>query len=169
MAFSQVSGDQNIQVIEATAAFVKFEESGDRANSDYSTSHVVASTSPNSQTGSSRKSNPNRPVQSCQFCRRRKIRCDKAAPRCTQCLKANAECVYPMRKSRSSVSSPSNAAGPQSREEQLLKRIGKLESAIQGLNVRGAHVVASDEAVSTPLHVFHHSKTCTLLTGAGNR
>jgi hypothetical protein len=169
MAFNQVSGDQNIQVIEATTAFVKSEESGDRANSDYSTSNVGTSTSPNSQTDSSRKSNPSRPVQSCQFCRRRKIRCDKATPRCTQCLKANAECVYPMRKSRSSVSSQSSAAGPQRREEQLLKRIGKLESAIQGLKVRGAHVVASDEAVSTARYDFHHCKTCTLLTGAGNR
>jgi hypothetical protein len=154
MAFNQVSGDQNIQVIEGTAAFVKCEESGDRANSDYSTSDVVTSTSPNSQTSSSRKSNPDRPVQSCQFCRRRKIRCDKATPKCTQCLKANVECVYPLRKSRSSVSSPSNAAKPQSREDQLLKRIGKLESAIQGLKVRDAHVVASDEAVSTPRLFF---------------
>lgn len=169
MAFNQIGGDKNIQVIDATAAFVKSEESGDRANSDCSTSKIVTSTSPNSQTGSSTKSNPNRPVQSCQFCRRRKIRCDKATPRCTHCLKANTECVYPMRKSRSSVTSSSNASRPQSREEQLLKRIGKLESAIQGLKVRGAHFGASDEAVSTPRHVFHHSKTCTLLTGVGNR
>jgi hypothetical protein len=148
MASNQVSGGQNIQAVESTAAHVKSAESGGRANGDNSTSNVMTSTSPNSHT-SSRDSNPKRPVQSCQFCRRRKIRCDKATPSCTQCLKASSECVYPMRKSRSSASSLPTAAGPQGREEQLLKRIGKLEAAIQGLKARSEQVVASPEVVST--------------------
>ena len=103
---------------------------------------------------SSRKRKPNQRIQSCQFCRRRKIRCDKATPSCSPCLKATAECVYPMRKSRSSVSSSVLGLGPQAREEQLLKRIGKLESAIQDLKVQGQQVVTSLEVVSMSYKVL---------------
>lgn len=157
MASHQASGDRNIQGFESTVGQARSEHSGYHANGDHFASNVMTSTSPSSQ-ASSRKSGPTRPVQSCQFCRRRKIRCDKSTPSCTQCLKANTDCIYPMRKSRSQVSSLPNTASSQVREEQLLKRIGKLESAIQGLKVRGAEVVASPEVVSTLRYIFQHSK-----------
>lgn len=157
MASNQLSGDQNDQVVESRAVHIKSEESGDQPYSDYPTSNITASTSPRSPTKSAR-SNPNPPIQSCQSCRRRKTRCDKSTPSCTQCLKANTECVYPMRKSRSSISALKTPAGAQSREEQLLKRISKLESAIQGLKVRSTDV-ATPDCVSTSIYDIQDCKT----------
>jgi hypothetical protein len=157
MASNQLSGEQNVQVVESTAVQIKSEESGDRPYGNYPTSNITASTSPRSPIKSAR-SNPNPPIQSCQLCRRRKIRCDKSTPSCTQCLKANTECVYPTRKSRSSASALKNSAGAQSREEQLLKRISKLESAIQGLKVRSVHV-ATPEGVSTSIYDIQDCET----------
>src|SRR5579871_4513328 len=90
-----------------------------------------------------------KPVQSCQFCRRRKIRCDKSIPSCIPCLKANTECIYPMRKGRSGkFSSASNPSQSQGREEQLLRRIKKLEATIETLRDGGSPQEA-DNTVST--------------------
>jgi len=157
MASNQLSGNQNVQVVESTTVQIKSEESGGQTYGDYPTSNITASTSARSPIKSSR-SNPNLPIQSCQLCRRRKIRCDKSTPSCTQCLKANTECVYPTRKSRSSTSALKNSVGAQGREEQLLKRISKLESAIQGLKVQSAHVAAPD-GVSTSIYDIQDCET----------
>jgi hypothetical protein len=143
MTSNQFSGGQKAPAVESTTVHIKSEGSGDQAYGDYPSSNISTSTSPQSPAKSA-KSDPSRPVQSCQFCRRRKVRCDKSTPSCTQCLKANTACVYPMRKSRLSASSLTTAAGPQGREEQLLKRINKLESAIQGLKVRSSQSDTAD-------------------------
>jgi len=54
-----------------------------------------------------------------------------------------------MRKSRSSASSLATGVPSQAREEQLLKRIGKLESAIESLKARNVQAATSPEVVST--------------------
>lgn len=82
--------------------------------------------------------------RSCVTCRRRKVRCDKIHPSCTNCTKAGIECVFPgpgraKRKSRK----------PQDAE--LLARLKKLEGVIQSLGAqveeekgtRGPSVMAS--------------------------
>jgi hypothetical protein len=157
MTSNQLSGAPNDQTVESTAVQVKSEESGDQPHSDCLTENPTTLTSPLSPTKSAR-SNPHPPIQSCQLCRRRKIRCDKSTPGCTQCLKANAQCVYPTRKSRSSTSTLKTPAGSQGREEQLLKRISKLESAIQGLKVRSTHV-ATPDGVSTSIYDIQDCET----------
>ena len=84
--------------------------------------------------GPNSNSRPN--LQSCQFCRKRKIRCDKLEGGCSQCLRAQTECVYPasQRKGRPrkpGSSRPNPALTP--RESQLLKKIWKLERTINTL------------------------------------
>ena len=75
-------------------------------------------------------------IQSCQFCRRRKIRCDKSMPSCMNCLKSKSTCVYPKRKGRSKnvSSSAVQAIGEmKSREEMLLTKIRALEKIVETL------------------------------------
>ena len=79
-------------------------------------------------------SKPN--LQSCQFCRKRKIKCDKLEGGCSQCLRAQTECIYPasQRKGRprkAGINRP--APVPTPREAQLLKKIMKLERTITAL------------------------------------
>ena len=67
--------------------------------------------------------------RSCVTCRRRKVRCDKIHPSCTNCNKAGVECVFPgpgraKRKTRK----------PQDAE--LLARLKKLEGVIQSLGAQ---------------------------------
>ena len=67
--------------------------------------------------------------RSCVTCRRRKVRCDKLHPSCTNCTKAGIECVFPgpgraKRKTRK----------PQDAE--LLARLKKLEGVIQTLGAQ---------------------------------
>ena len=67
--------------------------------------------------------------RSCVTCRRRKVRCDKIHPSCTNCNKAGIECIFPgpgraKRKTRK----------PQDAE--LLARLKKLEGVIQNLGAQ---------------------------------
>ena len=67
--------------------------------------------------------------RSCVTCRRRKVRCDKIHPSCTNCTKAGTECIFPgpgraKRKTRK----------PQDAE--LLARLKKLEGVIQSLGAQ---------------------------------
>lgn len=78
--------------------------------------------------------------RSCVTCRRRKVRCDKIHPSCTNCTKAGIECVFPgpgraKRKTRK----------PQDAE--LLARLKKLEGVIQNL---GAQVDEEKDATKGP-------------------
>jgi hypothetical protein len=78
--------------------------------------------------------------RSCVTCRRRKVRCDKIHPSCTNCNKAGIECIVPgpgraKRKTRK----------PQDAE--LLARLKKLEGVIQSL---GAHVEEDKGTIRGP-------------------
>ena len=91
-----------------------------------SNKHLIASNS---------NSKPN--LQSCQFCRKRKIKCDKVEGGCSQCLRAQTECVYPVsqRKGRPRKAGANRPApAPTPREAQLLKKIMKLERTITALS-----------------------------------
>jgi hypothetical protein len=80
--------------------------------------------------------NPRPNLQSCQFCRKRKIKCDKLEGGCSQCLRAQNECVYPasQRKGRPRKAGTNRTApAPTPREAQLLKKIWKLERLVANL------------------------------------
>ena len=77
--------------------------------------------------------------RSCVTCRRRKVRCDKIHPSCTNCSKAGIECIFPgpgraKRKTRK----------PQ--EAELLARLKKLEGVIQSLGAQ----VEEDKGIRGP-------------------
>lgn len=61
-------------------------------------------------------------VLSCASCRQRKVKCDKAQPLCTPCVRVGIECVYPSRKS--------TRRAPRPRQNELLERINRLESIV---------------------------------------
>ena len=89
----------------------------------------IGSTSPKqpARSDSVHSAHPNQ--RSCVTCRRRKVRCDKIHPSCTNCSKAGIECVFPgpgraKRKTRK----------PQDAE--LLARLKKLEGVIQSLGAQ---------------------------------
>lgn len=80
--------------------------------------------------------NPRPKLQSCQFCRKRKIKCDKLEAGCSQCSRAQNECVYPasQRKGRPRKAGTNRPApAPTPREAQLLKKIWKLERFVANL------------------------------------
>lgn len=67
--------------------------------------------------------------RSCVTCRRRKVRCNKRSP-CSNCLKANIECVFPPpgRAPRKSKRPP---------DTELLSRLRRLEGVIEHLSGKG--------------------------------
>ena len=69
--------------------------------------------------------------RSCGTCRRRKVRCDKRDSGCSNCARANIECVYPGpgRAPRTTK----NAKGTSERESELLKRVRRLEGVVEEL------------------------------------
>jgi hypothetical protein len=69
--------------------------------------------------------------RSCGTCRRRKVRCDKRESGCSNCARANIECVYPGpgRAPRTAK----NAKGTSERESELLKRVRRLEGLVEEL------------------------------------
>jgi hypothetical protein len=88
-----------------------------------------SSTSPKQPARSDSVSSAHPNQRSCVTCRRRKVRCDKIHPSCTNCNKAGIECVFPgpgraKRKTRK----------PQDAE--LLARLKKLEGVIQSLGAQ---------------------------------
>jgi hypothetical protein len=96
------------------------------APADSASNNLMQANAPNSR--------PN--LQSCQFCRKRKIKCDKLEGGCSQCSRAQNECVYPasQRKGRprkAGTNRPPPAPTP--REAQLLKKIWKLEGLLANL------------------------------------
>ncbi|KAI9737258.1 MAG: hypothetical protein M1818_005791 [Claussenomyces sp. TS43310] len=91
------------------------------------------------------------PQQSCSFCRRRKIKCDKSLPSCSQCLKSNAQCIYPASQRKGRPRTGNSLATGQSREEQLLRRIKKLETIIESLQGGFLHNDDSVNELAKPL------------------
>lgn len=95
-------------------------------------------------------------LQSCQFCRKRKIKCDKLDGGCTQCARAKTECIYPVsqRKGRPRKAGTKHTLPPATpREQQLLKKIWKLETIIDSLTGRGGQGAMSN-LVSTAVFAF---------------
>lgn len=101
------------------------------------------------KTRSQRGSDTGIPRLSCELCRERKVRCDKAIPHCTTCVKAGMACVPVYRKrysrgrhtARRNVGSQARrtataaAAVPQQMEEDDLQdRVRRLECLISGMN-----------------------------------
>lgn len=89
----------------------------------------IRSTSPKQPARSDSVHSAHLSQRSCVTCRRRKVRCDKIHPSCTNCSKAGIECVFPgpgraKRKTRK----------PQDAE--LLARLKKLEGVIQSLGAQ---------------------------------
>jgi hypothetical protein len=80
--------------------------------------------------------NPRPNLQSCQFCRKRKIKCDKLEGGCSQCSRAQTDCVYPasQRKGRPRKAGTNRPPpAPTQREAQLLKKIWKLERVVASM------------------------------------
>lgn len=103
------------------------------------------------RTGSQKGSDTEIPRLSCELCRERKVRCDKASPHCTNCVKAGMACVpvYRKRYSRGRHTARRNlgpraegaaavaAAGvvPQEMEnDDLRDRVRRLECMISNMN-----------------------------------
>ena len=83
-----------------------------------------------SMLGSIPQSTSNRPstTPSCQLCRKRKVKCDRANP-CLPCQRAGVECVYsvPARLPRG------RQGGRRKKDSELLHRIAKLENLVKDL------------------------------------
>ena len=65
---------------------------------------------------------------SCTNCRQRKIKCDKSNP-CSACKRSGTDCVFPKR-----IRVPRGRQGvrnSKSRDDELLRRIGKLEALVE--------------------------------------
>lgn len=75
--------------------------------------------------GSNSRLNP----RSCVTCRRRKVRCNKQEPTCTNCMKADIDCIYPP-----PGRAPRKPRRPQDAE--LLKRLRRLESVVDNLGAQ---------------------------------
>jgi hypothetical protein len=66
---------------------------------------------------------------SCTNCRHRKIKCDKSHP-CTACKRSGIDCVFPKR-TRVRASGRQGSRNYRSRDDELLRRIGKLEVLVE--------------------------------------
>lgn len=90
---------------------------------------------PDTNGSGEQKDSPKLNPRSCVTCRRRKVRCDKHEP-CSNCTKANIECVFPP---------PGRAPRKPRRphDAELLKRLRRLESVVDSL---GAQVDDDDHA-----------------------
>jgi hypothetical protein len=85
---------------------------------------------------SAANSNPRPNLQSCQFCRKRKIKCDKLEGGCSHCARAQTECIYPasQRKGRPRKAGANRLPpAPTPREAQLLKEIWTLQRTVDSL------------------------------------
>ncbi len=115
--------------------------------------------------------NPRPNLQSCQFCRKRKIKCDKLEGGCSQCSRAQNECVYPasQRKGRPRKAGTNRPApAPTPREAQLLNKIWKLKRLVMKLAERR---LAEGGEVNVDTMVREALRRChslLLLTPAGS-
>ena len=69
---------------------------------------------------------------SCTHCRQRKIKCDKIHP-CSNCKRSGLVCVFPERVRHPKKTRDSSKAV----NEELLRRLGKMEALIEKLKVEG--------------------------------
>lgn len=109
------------------------------------------STGSPARTGSHKGSDSDIPRLSCELCRERKVRCDKASPHCTNCVKAGMACVpvYRKRYSRgrhtarrnlgpraegTAIAAAAGAVPQQMEEGDLRDRVRRLECLISNMN-----------------------------------
>lgn len=111
------------------------------------------STQKAARTGSQKGSDTDIPRLSCELCRERKVRCDKASPHCTNCVKAGMACVpvYRKRYSRgrhtarrnlglraegtvAAAAATAGVAPQQIEDDDLRDRVRRLECMISNMN-----------------------------------
>ncbi|OGE58415.1 hypothetical protein PENARI_c001G02737 [Penicillium arizonense] len=90
-------------------------------------------------------------VRACEFCRRRKIRCDTIKPTCTTCRKSNRSCVYRhgVQKQRPSAALIDSLKGEKAALEDALGRLKSADDAqrhvlLQSVTVQDGRVSLSD-------------------------
>lgn len=71
----------------------------------------------------------------CLSCRSKKLRCDRQRPSCSNCVKKQRDCVFPT-SGRAFRRAPSHAgrSNAGARQAELLERLRRLETAVDGLN-----------------------------------
>jgi hypothetical protein len=85
-----------------------------------------------------------RKLATCNLCRRRKVKCDKANP-CSNCLRAGVACV-----SASLSRVPRGRQGSRRKPDgELLKRIAKLENLVKNLEAENAGVLPAASPVNS--------------------
>jgi hypothetical protein len=80
---------------------------------------------------------------SCTHCRQRKIKCDKSNP-CSACKRSGTDCVFPKR-----IRVPRGRQGvrnSKSRDDELLRRIGKLEALVEKMGGDNTTPLTSGES-----------------------
>ncbi|KAL4961319.1 putative C6 transcription factor [Aspergillus stella-maris] len=81
---------------------------------------------------------PSLALRSCVTCRRRKVRCDKRNP-CSNCVKANIECIFPP-----PGRAPRKVKRPPAENAELLSRLRQLESIVE------AAITNNTQSTSSP-------------------
>lgn len=130
-----------------------------RFSVDAPTSSLPASAAPPTTTTTTTMSSAVHAVlQSCQVCRKRKIKCDKALPKCSHCTRLAIDCTYPASQRRGRPRYPGRAKGavalPAQREDFLVKKVRRLEAIVKTL--RGSDV-GHDALVGCSLPLLHSS------------
>lgn len=98
-------------------------------------------------------------ARACEFCRRRKIKCDTIKPTCTTCLKSNRSCVYRNgpQKQRPSAALIDSLKGERAALEDALSRLKSADDAqrhalLQSVTVQNGRVSLSEPGtISTTL------------------
>lgn len=78
---------------------------------------------------------------SCTNCRHRKVKCDKLSP-CSACRRSNIECVFPTRPFKPR----GRQGGSRARNEEITKRLNRLEGLMTKLGGEGAANALLEEA-----------------------
>lgn len=89
-----------------------------------------------------------RRIWSCVTCRRRKVKCDRRAPRCDVCTKTGIECHYPVGgRLPSRARAQPQWSSPHQKQTDLLERLRRLEAVVTELS---AQVDEANEAGTRP-------------------
>ncbi len=85
-------------------------------------------------------SSPHFQVRTCNLCRQRRVKCDRRPPRCSNCVRSEADCVYPPGRGRA-PKRPKRDVAPL-----VSERLSRLESIIHQLSAAGAgHSLSAEE------------------------
>lgn len=82
-----------------------------------------------------------RSIWSCVTCRRRKVKCDRRAPRCDVCAKVGIECHYPgdgrlPSHSRAQAQQQQQWSSTHQKQTDLLERLRRLEAVVTELSAQ---------------------------------